>query len=69
MKEFKVLNIKNQTLMDFLVILALFIPLPISEAGKYTPDYVIGDWGLTYTIKLGKHISLGHIMILVALIF
>ena len=66
--EYKILNIKNQWLMDFLIILALFIPLPIGGDAKYTPDYTIGDYGLIYTIKIGKHIALGHIFILVAVL-
>lgn len=67
-KEFKILDVQNQMVMDFLIILALFIPLPVGGDAKYTPDYVIGDWGLIYTIKLGKHIALGHVMILVGVV-
>lgn len=50
-------------------ILGLFIPVPMSQ-GKYTPDYVVNGWGLSYTIAISKwRIPLGCIIILIAIIF
>lgn len=67
-KEFRILDVQNQMVMDFLIFIALFIPMPIGGDAKYTPDYVIGDWGFIYTIKIGKHLPLGWVMLLLAIL-
>ena len=47
-------------------LLGLFIPVPTE---KYTPDYVICGYGFCYTIALHRHIPLGWIIIIIAIIF
>lgn len=47
--------------------LGLFIPCPMSQC-KYTPDFVIGDYGFGATIGINK-IPIGLIIILLAILF
>jgi hypothetical protein len=62
--EFKIIDLKKFQII--FTLLGLFIPVPIE---KHTPDYVIGGYGFAYTIALGRHVPLGWVMIIIALIF
>jgi hypothetical protein len=66
-KEYKVLTGK-EWMRGPLSVIGLFIPVPFGGDAKYTPDYVIGDYGFIYTIKIGEHVALGHVIILVSVL-
>ena len=64
MREFKTLPQKYD---KYLVLIGLFIPVPTSQC-KYTPDFVIFEYGFASSIAVNK-IPLMWIIILVAIIF
>ena len=56
---------KYDTLWTYL---GLFIPVPMKSA-RLNPDFVIGRWGFSSTIAIGKFkIPLGLIMVIIALV-
>jgi hypothetical protein len=61
--SYKTLPEKYDTILSFV---GLFIPVPSSQC-KYTPDFVIADWGFGASIGVCK-VPLGIIMIIVAVI-
>lgn len=63
-KEYKTFSDQYDYVLTFV---GLFIPVPMSQA-KYTPDFIIKDWGFGCTVGINK-IPLGLIMIIIALIF
>lgn len=64
--EYKIIPVPFY-LKDIFCIVQLFIPLPTE---KYTPDFVIFEYGFASTIAVsGLRIPLGLIMIGIALIF